>query len=706
MAKLPFEFWQTFTYYSSMPLLATKAVGHDFADQTLFEDISIALNPADRVGLVGPNGSGKTTLLRLLAELLQPTDGEVYRSNGVTLGYLRQEAVLTFAGRDNTVYEEMLTVFMELCQQEATLRQYEAAMAGGDASPELLDKYGALQHRFEGAGGYEYQVSIKRVLLGLGFPVDSWNMPLTHLSGGQKTRILLGRLLLEEPDILILDEPTNHLDIRAVEWLEKTLQNWRGALLIVSHDRYFLDSVVNQVWSLQPAGKELPARFRTYKGNYSRYLEQRQAEWEREVKLFEAETARLQKEMAFVRKNIAGGNHDGAKGRLRRLTREIVILEKHGVVERQNKQWLDIGSRVRTFSPNEAERRLRQLRPPRQRPAMINLKLKTAEKSGLTVLRTRKLTVGYPGSPLFSADDIKLEREDRVAIIGPNGSGKSTFLKLLLEQLFPLKGEVWLGENVQLGYFAQAHEQLDLSLTVLQELRRHTSMNEGDARSYLARYLFRKTDVHKLVGALSGGERGRLALAILGLGTANFLLLDEPTNHLDIPSQELLQSVLESFAGTMIIVTHDRYLVDQLATQVWEIRAGHLHVYEMDYQDYLEQRDVEMAVERGDGEASEALPAAPIEVTEAWLAEFTAVAAVGTGRSQKELRRRLGEIEQRFGNLEQRQEQLEDEMIVARAMQDEAMIAEIEADLANVTLEIATLDDEWGLLRDELAEYD
>ncbi|MCA9987368.1 MAG: ABC-F family ATP-binding cassette domain-containing protein, partial [Anaerolineales bacterium] len=370
----------------------------------------------------------------------------------------------------------------------------------------------------------------------------------------------------------------------------------------------------------------------------------------------------------------------------------------------QERQWIDIGNRVRTLSPNEADRRLNQLRPPQIRPPRLKIRLEAAEKSGLTVLRTLNLTVGYPGTPLFTCDNIRLEREDRVAIIGPNGSGKSTFLKLLLGQLFPLKGEIWLGENLQLGYFAQAHEQLDVNLTVLEQLRRHTTMNEGDARSYLARFLFRRADVHKKVGELSGGERGRLALAVLGLGTANFLLLDEPTNHLDIPSQELLQGVLESFAGTILLVTHDRYLVDQLANQVWEIRDGHLHVYEMAYGDYLEKRDLEEAEARGENAAALDLPAAPIEVTEAWLAEFAAVAPAPTGRSRRELRQQLAKLESRFGDLEKQQESLEDELVVAEAIGDATMIETIRAELAELAEELDGLEVEWDELREALGE--
>ena len=305
-----------------MAILTTKELGHAFGANDLFENVDVQLAPKDRVGLVGPNGAGKTTLLLILAGLLEPTAGTVQRSRDVSLGYLRQEAVLTFAGQDNTIYEEMLTVFAAVQALEAQLHDMEAKMAAGEMGEELMEAYGRLQETYEHAGGYDYQVDIKRVLLGLGFPQAEWDTPLTHLSGGQKTRLLLGRLLLEKPDLLILDEPTNHLDITAVEWLEQTLRQWPGALIIVSHDRYFLDKIVNHVWEMSDG------RFQVYRGGYSSYVRQRAEELERERQLFLSEKARLDEEIAFVRKHIAGGKTDIAKGKLKRLTRDIVLLEQ------------------------------------------------------------------------------------------------------------------------------------------------------------------------------------------------------------------------------------------------------------------------------------------------------------------------------------------------------------------------------------------
>jgi ATP-binding cassette subfamily F protein 3 len=399
------------------------------------------------VGLVGPNGIGKTTLLLIIAGLQEPRAGTVQRARNLRLGYLRQEAVLTFAGQENTVFAEMLSVFADLTGMEAELRRMEGQMAAGELDEALLEEYGRLQETYELGGGYEYSNEIKKVLQGLGFPPEEWETPLTHLSGGQKTRVLLGRLLLEKPDLLILDEPTNHLDTGAIEWLERTLRNWSGALLIVSHDRYFLDRVVNRIWEMAPD------RLRSYKGDYSQYVRQRELEREREEGLFQAEKERLEKELAFVRKNIAGGKTDIAKGKLKRLTRDIVLLEQFGVDEAQNKSWLEIGGRVRTLTANEAQKRLAELQSPYAKQPQLRIKLTAAQRSGRFVLRTKRMTIGHPDTPLFTTDKLHLERLDCVALIGPNGCGKTTFLRTLLGEIAPLRGRIRYGDELIPGYF-------------------------------------------------------------------------------------------------------------------------------------------------------------------------------------------------------------------------------------------------------------
>jgi ATP-binding cassette subfamily F protein 3 len=539
---------------------------------------------------VGANGIGKTTLLRILAGLDQPSAGSVQLAQGTRVGYLRQEAMQAFAERNNTVHSEMLTVFVELRAQEAQLQTLQERMAQPDATAELLAEYSAAHDRFEAAGGYEYEVRIAQVLQGLGFAKGDWEMPLSHLSGGQKTRALLARLLLEHPTLLILDEPTNHLDFAAVEWLEGMLQTWDGALLIVSHDRYFLDKVVNRIWEMSRNGLE------EYRGNYSAYLQQRQERWDRRELEFEAVRARFLGELDFIKRNIArDSTRDRAKGRLTRLIREVRVVEQGGLQSLLSKNWGEVMDEIAISDTKwgvmDVEQAIKGLRNPVIRPPQLNMHLKTNLRSGDLVLRANNLQVGYPGKTLFTADAIELRRQECAALIGPNGTGKTTFLRTLLGQMEPLGGQIRLGASLKVGYFAQAHDKLDPSKTVLETLLNFRNLPLGQARNYLAQYLFRGDDIYKPVHLLSGGERGRLALALLALEDANFLLLDEPTNHLDIPAQEVLQEVLERFAGTILLVSHDRYLIDRLATQIWELQTGKLTIFKGSYAEYVDARE-------------------------------------------------------------------------------------------------------------------
>ena len=577
-----------------MSILTATNVGQSFGAFDVFQGISVSIPNDGKIGLVGPNGIGKTTLLLILAGLSQPTSGQVHLARGRRLGYLRQEAVEAFAERDNTVYQEMLTAFAGLQEQQARLHEMEAAMSNGDVSDDLLNRYSELQEAFTQAGGYDYELRIQQTLDGLGFGKADWDMPLNHLSGGQKTRALLARLLLEKPDLLIMDEPTNHLDVEAIEWLETTLRAREGAFLVVSHDRYFLDRTVNTIWEMSRSGMEV------YRGNYSAYLMQRQERWEQHNLIFEREKARLEKEMVFIKANIPDGNLEMARGKLKRLTRDVMAIEQLGVMVLQNKNWSEIAPmmerRENPWGVAEAEQRVKALKPP-VRPPQLKVHLKPAHRSGNVVLRTRDLRVGYPGKPLFTAGDIELWYQERAALIGPNGAGKTTFLRTILGQIEPLGGEAHLGSSLKIGYFAQAHDSLDSNNTVLEELLTHfdrlgKQRSVSQARNYLAQYLFRGDDVYKLISMLSGGERARMALAILALEGANLLLLDEPTNHLDIPAQEVLQEVLEQFAGTILLVSHDRYLVDRLATHIWDLgRDGKLRVFKGSYQEFLAYRE-------------------------------------------------------------------------------------------------------------------
>ncbi len=567
-----------------MSILTADNLGVSFGAFDLFGGVSVSIANDAKIGLIGPNGVGKTTLLLILAGLEPPTHGQVHLARNRRIGYLRQESIDAFEDHRNTVYAEMLTVFTEIQDQQARLNLMEAQMSSGTIDAGLLEAYGSLLEAFEAAGGYDYETRIQQTLNGLGLGKETWQLPLNHLSGGQKTRALLARLLLEKPDLLMLDEPTNHLDIEAVEWLEKALSAWAGAVLIVSHDRYFLDNTANTIWEMSPAGIEV------YRGNYQAYLLQREQRSEYYQRVFQEEKARLLNEVDFIQRNwVRASTHARALGLLRKVSREIALAENYGILALRNgMKWSESGlSADRPLDVVEAIRRVNALQPTHNHRSTIRPRLAATHNSGNIILRLRQASIGYPDNRLFTTGDVELRRGECAALIGPNGSGKTTFLKVLLGQLEPLAGQVHLGAGLKIGYFAQAHEALQGEHSLLDELAKHKEMHPGEARSYLAQYQFREEDVYKPLSALSGGERARLALAILALEGVNFLVLDEPTNHLDIAAQEALQSVLEGFPGTILLVSHDRYLIDRLASQVWEIRHKKLLVFSGSYREYV-----------------------------------------------------------------------------------------------------------------------
>ena len=666
-----------------MSLITATALAKSFGPEDIFANISLSVPQRARIAIVGPNGIGKTTLLRILAGEEAPSAGVVAAARKLRIGYLPQEAGFESA---HTLWEECLEPFEELKQQEAELRRLEAAMGDPAEGRQALERYGRLQAEFEHQGGYTYINRIEQVLSGLGFGREEFSYPLAHLSGGQRTRALLARLLLSEPDLLVLDEPTNHLDIQAVEWLEGYLNQWEGGTLIVSHDRYFLDKVVNTIWEMTRAG------FETYHGNYSAYVDQRQERWERRQQVFAEEKARLEREVEYIRKNISGQNVSQARGRLRRLHRYLHAVEQLGLEAAMGKAWGEISQDVQVtvslMSVEEAQRRVRSLKEPTNRPPQLHLRLHSGQRSGEIVLRTHDLQVGYPGNALFWAGDIELRRLECTALIGPNGAGKTTFLKTILEKIPPLEGEVELGASLQVGYFAQAHEDLHPELTLMQEIETVApNMLPGEIRAYLAKFLFSGDEAFKPVSVLSGGERGRLALAKLALGGANLLLLDEPTNHLDIPSQEILQQVLADYAGTILLVSHDRYLIDALATQVWEIDEAEqvLRTFKGSYSLYRAEQEAAQEAER---EAARA-------AVEAERAK--AKPATSPQRGSGEERRRI----KRLQELEALIEKLEEELngLTARLENppaDPAVVHKLGTDYVRVQEELDELLHEWA----------
>lgn len=667
----------------SMSYLSAQNLGKSYGSRDVFSGISLSLPAQARVAIVGANGVGKTTLLRILIGLEEPSQGSVQRARQIEIGYLPQEAVLS---GDGTLWDECLAAVAHLRQLEAELERLEKEMSLPGAAEEMLERYGMLQEKFEQAGGYTYETTIRQTLSGLGFDESDFHRPLAQLSGGQRTRAYLAKLLLSKPDLLVLDEPTNHLDIKSVEWLEGYLSQWRGAALIVSHDRYFLDRVVNQIWEMSPTRLEI------YRGNYSDYLQQRQERWQLRQQIFEAEKERLEKELDYIRRNIAGQNTLQAKGRLRRLSRYLEAIEQGGLEAVVGKKWSEVaaetGAASQMMSVEEVTRRVHGLRSPQPRLPRLGLRLKAETRSGDLVLRTYQLKIGYAdeGRPLFSVPDLILKRGECAALIGPNGAGKTTFLKTLLGIIPPFSGEVVLGASLEVAYFAQAHEDLIPQNTLMEEIERVApAFLPSETRDYLARFQFTGDDVFKKVEVLSGGERGRLALAKLALSNANLLLLDEPTNHLDIPAQEALQEVLGEYHGTILLVSHDRYLIDALASQIWEVQPdeGSLSVYEGSYTQYRLQREAEKAQARqGPARAVQVLPRK-------------------RGESSAERRRkaRLEELENAISDLEHQIADLERKLETPPA--DALQVQRMGEEYVRLQDEVAELLTEWERLHGE-----
>ncbi len=538
-----------------MSVVVVTDLTKSFGAELIFSGVCFRVDARDRIGLVGPNGAGKSTLLNLLAGRLEPDGGVISLAQGVSVGYLPQVADFH---PERSLTDEMRAVFAHVRAWERELSDLAAqmsapaALASPDDYTALLERYADLQARFEHAGGYTIEPRVRQVLDGLGFSREQQEAPASQLSGGQQTRAALGRLLLLEPELLLLDEPTNHLDLAALEWLETYLSAWRGAVLVVSHDRYFLDHVTTRTIEIAHQRADL------YPGAYSKYVTLRAERLERWRKDYEAQQDHIAHTEEFIRRYKAGQRAKEARGRQKQLDR----LER---VER----------------------------PPTD--GRIKFHLGAAIEPGQIVLTTEKLAVGYLGGasgPALRAQvgDITVERGARIGLIGPNGSGKTTLLRTIVGQIEPLEGRLSLGRNVQIGYYAQTHENLNLNATLLDEIRAVSHLSEEGARSYLGRFLFSGDDVFKLVGALSGGERSRVALAKLTLQGANMLVLDEPTNHLDLPAREALEGILRDYDGTLLFVSHDRYFVDALADAIWSLDDGAVTVYEGNYSRYRARR--------------------------------------------------------------------------------------------------------------------
>lgn len=586
-----------------MIILQANKIERSFAGEVLFDNINLQVDERDRIALVGKNGAGKSTLLKILVGEEEPTSGEINKKKDISLSYLAQDSRFE---SENTIYDEMLHVFDELRRTETQLRQMELEM--GEKSGEDLDKlmadYDRLSENFRQAGGFTYEADIRSILNGFKFDESMWQMKIAELSGGQNTRLALAKMLLEKPNLLVLDEPTNHLDIETIAWLENYLVNYSGALIIVSHDRYFLDKVATVTLDLTKHSLD------RYVGNYSRFVELKEQKLATEAKNYEKQQKEIAALEDFVSRNLVRAS-----------------------------------TTKRAQSRRKQLEKMERLDKPEAGKKSANMTFQSEKTSGNVVLTVENAAIGYDGEILSEPINLDLRKMNAVAIVGPNGIGKSTFIKSIVDQIPFIKGEKRFGANVEVGYYDQTQSKLTPSNTVLDELWNDFKLTpEVEIRNRLGAFLFSGDDVKKSVGMLSGGEKARLLLAKLSMENNNFLILDEPTNHLDIDSKEVLENALIDFDGTLLFVSHDRYFINRVATHVLELSESGSTLYLGDYDYYVEKKaEVEMTQTKEASTSNQAKETSPVNDYQAQK------------ESQKEARKLMRQIE----NLEAEIEELE-----------------------------------------------
>ena len=616
-----------------MIILQANKIERSFAGEVLFDNINLQVDERDRIALVGKNGAGKSTLLKILVGEEEPTSGEINKKKDISLSYLAQDSRFE---SENTIYDEMLHVFDDLRRTEKQLRQMELEM--GEKSGEDLDKlmsdYDRLSENFRQAGGFTYEADIRAILNGFKFDESMWQMKIVELSGGQNTRLALAKMLLERPNLLVLDEPTNHLDIETIAWLENYLVNYSGALIIVSHDRYFLDKVATITLDLTKHSLD------RYVGNYSRFVELKEQKLATEAKNYEKQQKEIAALEDFVNRNLVRAS-----------------------------------TTKRAQSRRKQLEKMERLDKPQAGKKAANMTFQSEKTSGNIVLTVENAAIGYDGEVLSEPINLDLRKMNAVAIVGPNGIGKSTFIKSIVDQIPFIKGEKQFGANVEVGYYDQTQSKLTPTNTVLDELWNDFKLTpEVEIRSRLGAFLFSGDDVKKSVGMLSGGERARLLLAKLSMENNNFLILDEPTNHLDIDSKEVLENALIDFDGTLLFVSHDRYFINRVATHVLELSENGSTLYLGDY-DYYVDKKAEMEVSLTE-EASTSNQAKEVSSVNDYQAQK---------ESQKEARKLMRQIE----NLEAEIEELESQsQAISEQMletNDAEKLMELQAELDKIS---------------------
>lgn len=634
-----------------MIILQANKIERSFAGEVLFDNISLQVDERDRIALVGKNGAGKSTLLKILVGEEEQTSGEINKKRDLSLSYLAQDSRFESS---NTIYDEMLHVFDDLRKTEKTLRQMELEMGektGADLE-KLMQDYDRLSEEFRQAGGFTYEADIRAILNGFKFDESMWQMKIEELSGGQNTRLALAKMLLEKPNLLVLDEPTNHLDIETIAWLENYLVNYSGALLIVSHDRYFLDKVATITLDLTKHSLD------RYVGNYSSFVEQKEQKLLTEAKNYEKQQKEIAALEDFVNRNLVRASTT------KRAQSRRKQLEK---MERLDKPEAGSKSAHMTFHSDKT--------------------------SGNVVLTVEEAAVGYDDQILSEPINLDIRKMNAVAIVGPNGIGKSTLIKSIVGQIPFIKGEARFGANVEVGYYDQTQSKLTPHNSVLDELWNDFKLTpEVEIRNRLGAFLFSGDDVKKTVGMLSGGERARLLLAKLSMENNNFLILDEPTNHLDIDSKEVLENALIDFDGTLLFVSHDRYFINRVATQVLELSEEGSTLYLGDYDYYLEKKAELEALAAAQAEA------VPVSSTE----EGTSNDYHLQKQNQKELRKITRRIEQLEAEMEELDQKIQEISETMHSTNDAADLVQLQSDLDQLTVQQEAVMEEWAELSEQV----
>jgi len=634
-----------------MIVLSCSNISLSFGTKKILENISFNLQESEKVGIVGVNGAGKSTLFKIIAGMLQPDSGDVFVAKSRKIGFLEQNSGLDSS---NTIWEEVMSSFSNLIEMETRIKELEESISvekNEDRLKSLLKEYSVLTENYSNSGGYEYNSRVKGILKGLGFTEDQFSLKIQALSGGQKTRMALAKLLLEQPDILLLDEPTNHLDIEALEWLESFLKGYKNSVMVISHDRYFLDAVTSKTIEIENCGCKV------YNGNYTEYMRQKAIDREIEQKHYDLQQKEIARLEAFIEQQ-------------RRWNRERNIRAAE--------------------SRQKAIDRIQKLEKPKDLPGKIKVKLHAGLASGKDVLFAENLSKGYPGKPLFRNVSFKLRKNENVFLLGPNGCGKSTLLKILAGRLKQDSGEYGYGHNVQPAYYDQELEELDENSTVLEEVwNENEELTHTEIRNTLASFLFTGEDVFKPISVLSGGEKSRVALAKLMLTRANLLILDEPTNHLDINSREALEDALQNFDGTILAVSHDRYFINKLSTRILEFNGTSLFDFPGNYTRFQEYKANVRSSQNNNAQ------------TKMSASKQEHIANKEERAYQRKLEKRLKETEQAINEAEKRLDEIASEMLLKEVCTDHVKLMELHEEKSFLEQKLDELYPLWEKLASE-----